>query len=737
MGVGKNTKLKVLLIQLPHPANLSRNIPLAPAYLKAWAHHCKLLDEVEIEILPSDCCDRSGCQRLIDVIKEKSPDLVGFTLYLWNAARSLYVMEQVKEMLPHVRVVAGGPEVTVHNSLLLDNVHLDFLIFGEGETTFVALLRNLLRHSPKLPFIPGLAFRDAGGLTNNGPGQPLENLELLPSPYLLGYIDPRQYREMMIFTMRGCLQGCSYCAWSARGRLRPFDLEQLREELRLAYALGKETTISIADSAFNTSPLFQQYCGAVRQINRDRRLRLKGFLQAEKISEETAHLLKEANFIGVEVGLQSVSKEVLRNVSRPVDRERFLEGMTILKNAGIPVVVDTILGLPGDTLAGFDQTMAFIAEHRFEASVFNLSIAEGSNLREKVGQFGLEIQEEAPFYVQGSRSFPRADLERAMRRYLSFNSDFNPLHDLRYPIVQSGLYPPISGSSLTCAESIGQGSPITNIVLRLGTEAARVALNSLGGMIAARAASHLSLLCLGPLHGDELQSLKAFVQQVSDSNPFITWDLILEGFDPQLSQEMLDQLAAVPQRKKVFLDYQFELFPDEASSLCRRASNVMAIFPWSAGCPTPRVQAKNCLRKYFFGTDGLETVDLRALLGCHGNALLLEFCADTTFDAAREVMQRISQHDRRGKSIFFTDWVLQRVWEQDFLMVTSEPPFRHELLLDSDGDLQLATVTESDLFWDAISRWGLLRPEYGGSDMGELIMQRISDKLAPGFDAVN
>ena len=732
MGTGTDTKLKVLLIQLPHPGNVSRNVPLAAGYLKAWAHHCRLLDEVDIEI-PDPDCDRSGCQRLIDRITEKSPDILGVSLYLWNSARTLFVVEQVRKRLPSLRVVVGGPEVLPRNTHITGNDSIDYFVIGEGEETFVDLLRHFLRRSPKPATIPGLAFRQDGVLEVNSPRPPIERLELLPSPYLLGYIDPTQYREMMIFTMRGCLQGCSYCAWSARGGLRPLDLRQLREELLLARSMERECIVSIADSAFNTSPVFTEFCRMTGEINQDRRLRLNCFVQVEQIDRETAQLLKKANVVGVEVGLQSVSAEVLRNVARPVNLDSFRVGMENLRKENIPVVVDTILGLPGDDLRGFEETMGFLAGHTFQGSVFNLSITEGSRLRERINKFRIEVQEEAPFYVRSSATFPRGDMEEAMRRYLGSSADFNPVNDLLYPTIVSDPDAAGAGEHSTVAGLLQNmpERPITNLVVCLGNTAALQTLASLREVIARHAGSHLSVLCRGEggVKTEEIHCLQRLVLEVSRTNPFITWDIFFEGFGYDLQQDALDRLHSCLFTPKGFLDYRYELFPADVAKICRTSSNVLVIFPWQPGCATPLVQEKQCIMKVVFGNGTPSDEDIDGLLGSYGSAVLVDFCADVSFERVNQVMQRLFDRNSSGKSVYFKDWVLQRIWEQDYLKATPDMQSRFELLVDPAGELYAKTGVDTDLYWDAISRWNLLKPGHGGQDFSTYIIRKVLEKL--------
>ena len=74
------------------------------------------------------------------------------------------------------------------------------------------------------------------------------------------------------------------------------------------------------------------------------------------LGEEALDVLSEIardRYVSVELGLQSMSDEVLRGVNRGHTVEAFIEAATALRRRGIDVAVHLIYGLPDDTRAGF------------------------------------------------------------------------------------------------------------------------------------------------------------------------------------------------------------------------------------------------------------------------------------------------------------------------------------------------------------------------------------------------
>jgi len=109
----------VLLVQLPipppGPLPIRGNVPLAAAYLKVYAEERGLGEFFDIEILEPVLANQLSDRGLVEEILSRRPWLVGFSCYLWNVERSLWIAEQLKRQLPELKVVLGGPEITADN----------------------------------------------------------------------------------------------------------------------------------------------------------------------------------------------------------------------------------------------------------------------------------------------------------------------------------------------------------------------------------------------------------------------------------------------------------------------------------------------------------------------------------------------------------------------------------------------------------------------------------------------
>ncbi|NTW04186.1 MAG: hypothetical protein HGA19_23445, partial [Oscillochloris sp.] len=242
--------LRVLLAQLPVPNNPALNTPLAAGYLKAYAELRGLGDQARIEILPRAITDHAGDAALVAAIVTRTPDMLGLSLYTWNSERSLALAHRVKQHLPALIVVVGGPEVQLDNGWVLTHPAVDVAVIGEGEQAFAELLEQVaLAHHSSLQSIidhvhaiPGLAICDGGELVFTGERPALPNLAVLPSPYLAGYLELPLDGMQMVEISRWCPYPCSFCLYGRtmgpRLGSRYFGLDRVLAEIAWGRARG-------------------------------------------------------------------------------------------------------------------------------------------------------------------------------------------------------------------------------------------------------------------------------------------------------------------------------------------------------------------------------------------------------------------------------------------------------------------------------------------------------------------
>jgi radical SAM superfamily enzyme YgiQ (UPF0313 family) len=434
-------RLPVLLVQLPVPGNPTTNVPLAAGYLKAYAFAQGLLERADLSILSRELADVAGDAQLIEAIVAQRPALLGLSLYTWNSERTLVIAQAVKARLPDLQIVVGGPEVQSDNSWLLTHPAVDVAVIGEGEQTFADLLslaseRWLSGLSPFLPpdklaAIPGLIFHDSlGNRITTAERVGLSDLSVVPSPYLLGYLDDTSSESMlMVEVSRWCPYACSFCLYGrnmgARLGNRYFPLERLLDEIAWGRARGMRR-VHFIEANLNLVPQFWPLMEALAELNSDGSLALYAELRGEHLKPEVVDALCKAGLKVAEVGLQTANPIALKAAHRRTDLQKWAAGTRRLLERGIEIYLDVILGLPEDDQAGVAQTLEFIQREQLGSyDIFTLQVLPGTAVRAQAEQYALRFQERPPYYVLGSEQFDYPTL-RKLRRELKSAIGLDP-----------------------------------------------------------------------------------------------------------------------------------------------------------------------------------------------------------------------------------------------------------------------------------------------------------------------
>ncbi len=330
------------------------------------------------------------------------PDLVGFSMYVWNRGQTLAIAALLKAAGPGIILFAGGAEATADAAGVLADPAMDFVLPGEGEELIVEAMRRLLQGDPP---------RTLAGWARP---RPVKDLTALPSPYLDGTLRPGDYGGALWELSRGCPFTCDFC-FEARGTAgtRRIPLARVEAELDLFEAQGVRE-VFVLDPTFNYHKIQAKQ---VLRLIADRAHGTHFFFEvrSEFLDREMAGLFA-AIHCTLQIGLQSAHDNVLRNISRSFDPEDFEAKILLLHQAAVPYGFDLIYGLPGDSLEGFresvDFAMGLVPNH---LDVFRLSVLPGTRLAETAA--GLQLRHEAhhPYRVLSSPTFTATDLDQAGR----------------------------------------------------------------------------------------------------------------------------------------------------------------------------------------------------------------------------------------------------------------------------------------------------------------------------------
>jgi len=295
-----------------------------------------------------------------------------------------------KEAVPGVIVTMGGIYPTTQPGKAMSDPNVDFVSLGEGDETFPALLKAIIKGDQNL--IPqAIGFRTPDGRTLINPRESfIEDIDSLPMParkYLrmdLYGDTPRAYRfgplrkpHTSIVTSRGCPAKCIFCdARHMMGRkYRAHSPGRVLDEIESLI-----TDYGIRELAFLDDNLTwdRKRAAAIFDGMVERNFDLKWMtpngIALYALDESIIEKMKAAGCYSVYLAFESGCQEVLSKiVHKPLNIKKARGFARKFRDAGIETTGMFVIGFPGETLEQIEQTVKFAEE--IECDYVSFSIA--------------------------------------------------------------------------------------------------------------------------------------------------------------------------------------------------------------------------------------------------------------------------------------------------------------------------------------------------------------------------
>ncbi len=340
---------------------------------------------------------------IVSDIYQHKPDVVGFSCYIWNIEETIRVIRMLRAVSPHTKIVLGGPEVSYDVHDWLRRVEeIDFIVMGEGETSFKDLLKYF-RGEIELESVPGICYLEDGKIKIHAQ-PPKIDLRELPSPFRFEEDLPHLSKRIQyIETSRGCPFSCQFCLSSIEVGVRYFNREKIKEDIRYLMANGART-IKFVDRTFNIS---RSYAMEMFQFLIDEHVPGVVFqfeITADIMRPEVIQFLNDNAPKGLfrfEIGVQSTNDLTNELVKRRQNFEKLKRTVTMVKKGGkIDQHLDLIAGLPEEDYDSFRQTFNDVFAMRPEELQLGfLKLLRGTGLRVEAKKYGYTYVDVAPYEI--------------------------------------------------------------------------------------------------------------------------------------------------------------------------------------------------------------------------------------------------------------------------------------------------------------------------------------------------
>lgn len=298
--------------------------------------------------------------------------LVAFSTYIWNRHYNYELARQIKAINPNTVILFGGPEPAISDpTLFQSHPYIDVIIKREGEVVFLQVLRAI-DQGRDFASVAGLLLNHNGKAHDTGESARIDDLSMLPSPYLTGFFDhiieqnPDVDWNMVIETNRGCPYQCTFCDWGSLtySKVKLMPMQRVLAEIEWCGNLG--AGLYIADANFG---MFverdSEIVDKIIKVDHETQgidLFYTSWAKNQKtdVVKLISRLSNETGFItnGLTVSVQSMTPEVLDIIRRTnLKQHRITEIFDLARQHNVMCYTELILGLPGESADSFKETV--------------------------------------------------------------------------------------------------------------------------------------------------------------------------------------------------------------------------------------------------------------------------------------------------------------------------------------------------------------------------------------------
>jgi anaerobic magnesium-protoporphyrin IX monomethyl ester cyclase len=299
-----------------------------------------------------------------ELVERLDGDLIGFSTWFSNYENAISLAKTIKNIRPSTTIIFGGPHATaIPERILSNNVFVDYVICGEGESAFLKLLKGI-----PLKSIPGLFFRHDNKIFGNDSWEaiyldslPIIDLTLLRPTY--SWKSDRESPAMSAFPLsgiRGCMRGhsrCEYCSIPIRD-YRCISPNRYWEHVN---SLHEQYGIDFFFETGDTFPL--KYLKELGSIAEHPDVSFRIYSYPSTLKKDDMSYLKAMGVRTIFMGVESVlhwNGKFKRKYPLSYSIQSLIEEIQMCGEVGIDVIPGFLLGLPGESLTSLNENIELI-----------------------------------------------------------------------------------------------------------------------------------------------------------------------------------------------------------------------------------------------------------------------------------------------------------------------------------------------------------------------------------------
>ena len=357
---------RVVLIIPPSPFLLDERVFVSLGVLRVAG----ALESLGVEV---SMLDLSGVDNFLDVVEgyfaDCKADWAGITSTTPQLPSAVRIARKIRETRPGMRIVLGGPHVTLTYSAV--KLERNKLNVGEGRAARAAAVLESIFDvlvSGDGEFASAILFADncpkvIDADDNKGPlFMSNSQYEALPRP-ARHLVDLKSYHYSVegfpatsLIAQLGCPFHCGFCGGRNSKSLRFIrnrSTESIVSEIRWLHETYGYTGFMFYDDELNVSKSFVQLLNSIHALQRElgTEFRLRGFVKSELFTDEQAEAMARAGFRWILSGFESAHERILENIDKNATVEDNTKAVQTAKKHGLKVKALMSVGHPGESEA--------------------------------------------------------------------------------------------------------------------------------------------------------------------------------------------------------------------------------------------------------------------------------------------------------------------------------------------------------------------------------------------------
>jgi radical SAM superfamily enzyme YgiQ (UPF0313 family) len=280
----------------------------------------------------------------------------------------------IREKSPSSIIVYGGHFPSSMPELMLQHCSCDYVVHGEGERTFPALIQAVRDGNTSPENITGVFFRRDGkviGARNQRIGKLNElsnpDFSLFNMEYYLNYLrETGQSWELM--ASRGCYGKCTFCYKFMGSGISLRQVSYVLDEIEYIIKHFDLRRFYFVDENFlQIKKYFREF---IKEKN-ERGLEFTFIAQSrlDAIDEETCEIGSRNGLTCISSGIESVSQKTLDHINKKLTIKQAEEKIQLMRQYNIRPMVNFIIGFPWDTEDDYVKLYEFITRNHLQKQV--------------------------------------------------------------------------------------------------------------------------------------------------------------------------------------------------------------------------------------------------------------------------------------------------------------------------------------------------------------------------------